>query len=421
VPRFTAPTAPLVAVVVVTHGARDWVTRCLSALRDQTDPVYELVVVDNASPDGTLSWLRTHVAGAKVLALPTNIGFGPACDLGVAASRAPLVCLLNSDAMVEPGWLDPVLERFDAGPDVGAVASRLLELDGSVQEAGSVLFDGLETQAWGRGLEVQDPATRVARDVEYASAACMTFRRAALIAVGGFDARYAPAYYEDVDLCLALAEAGWRVTFEPRSLVRHARGRSSRSDAVVALMQRNRTRALARWARTASPRPALHGAHRLPHRLLHARDAAGSARVLVVAHTEGGAGAGLARDLARTRPDVRVSLLVLAPQGAQALDELLDAGVEAAWDPPDRETWFAERRFLYDLAVVEDVVARRLVRDDLAQHQPQARITTLDPTLDLPMLDGDDLPPRPARSPVPPGSVSVGPGRPSPGGRPGRW
>jgi O-antigen biosynthesis protein len=378
VPRFPTPTAPRVAVVVVAHGARAWLERCLRALRAESPPVLEVVVVDNASPDDALGWLRTHVAGARILALDTNIGFGPACDLGVAATRATLVCLLNSDALVEPGWLEPVLARFDAEPDVGAVASRLLELDGSVQEAGSILFDGLETQPWGAGLGVVDPATRVARDVEYASGACLTIRRTALAAAGGFDAAFAPAYYEDVDLCLALAAAGWRVVVEPRSTVRHARGRSSRSDVVLGLMQRNRARAVARWGAMASPRPTLLGSHRLPHRWLHARDSAASARVLVVAHGDDGPGPALARDLARSRPDVRTALLVLAPTGPARLDALLDARVEVGWDPPDRDAWLAERRLLYDVVVLDGAVATRVAGADVDRHQPQARVLRLD-------------------------------------------
>ncbi len=245
---FPTVARPDVTVVMVTHGARAWTARSLQALVDRTPPRYEVVVVDNASRDGTADWLATSVIGLRLVRNPTNVGFGPANNQGAATARGRHLCFLNSDAMVRPGWFEPLVERLDGDSTVSAVAPVLYDLDGSVQEAGSALFAGLETQPLREA---------VSRDVDYASAACLVVRRSAFEAVGGFDAAYGMAYYEDVDLCLALRAAGGRIVVEPRSQVTHAGGRSSPPARAIAMMQANRRIATSRWSAFVGLRPSL--------------------------------------------------------------------------------------------------------------------------------------------------------------------
>ncbi len=251
--EFPAVEGPDVTVVMVTHGARAWTARSLGRLADRTPPRYEVVVVDNASPDGTADWLASSAVGLRLVRNTTNLGFGPANNQGAALARGRHLCFLNSDAVVRPGWFEPLVERLDADPTVSAVAPVLYNLDGSVQEAGSVLYAGMETQP------LHDPASR---DVDYASAACLVVRRRGFEAVGGFDAAYGKAYYEDVDLCLALRAAGGRVVVEPRSHVTHAGGRSSPPARAIAMMQANRHIASKRWSSTVGLRPSLDSGER---------------------------------------------------------------------------------------------------------------------------------------------------------------
>jgi len=148
--RITFPTvdAPLVSVVMVTHGNWPLVRRSLEALVERTDAVYEVIVVDSASPDETSQRLADEVEGANVVLSRENLGFGGGSNLGAEQARGRYFCFLNSDAMVEPDWLDPLLEVLDEDPTAGAVVPMLLNPDGTIQEAGSVI----DTVGWSLAL-----------------------------------------------------------------------------------------------------------------------------------------------------------------------------------------------------------------------------------------------------------------------------
>jgi GT2 family glycosyltransferase len=133
--RFPEVDRPDVTVVMVTHNRWDLARRALSLLAELTAPCYEVVIVDNASTDGTLAGLD-QVTRATILRNPVNLGFGPANNQGAAMARGRYLVLLNSDAWVRAGWLAPLIETADADAGVAAVAPKLLYPDGRLQEAG---------------------------------------------------------------------------------------------------------------------------------------------------------------------------------------------------------------------------------------------------------------------------------------------
>ena len=171
---------------------------------------------------------------------PANLGFGGGCNLGAAHARAPYLVFLNDDVVVRPGWLEELVLTADARPDAGAVGSRILFEGGEVvQEAGSVIFADGSTAPVGRGLPASSPRYRALRAVDYASACSLLVRREAFEQAGGFDRRYFPAYYEDVDLALKLRERGWTVLYQPASELVHAESASTTSDFKSYLFRRN--------------------------------------------------------------------------------------------------------------------------------------------------------------------------------------
>ena len=143
--------------------------------------------------------------------------------------------------MVGPGWLEPLLGAL-ARPGVGAVVPQLLNLDGTLQEAGVLLAADGTVASYGAGGDPHDPAFCFPRVVDFGAAACMAVRADLFAQLGGFDDLYAPAYYEDADLCLRLAQAGWATRYEPASQVVHARHGSSSSEHARELSERNRGR-----------------------------------------------------------------------------------------------------------------------------------------------------------------------------------
>lgn len=362
-----------VSVVVVNYGTPQWLRRCLGALIANTPPWYEVIIVENGSPDDSRAVIECDVSGARVLFNDRNLGFGPACNQGAAAARAPALCFLNPDALVEPGWLEPLLERLDATPTAGAVVARLVNWDESatsqgdpatLQEAGCIVGRDGSTQSVGFGDDPDRPWYRFPRVIDYGSFACALVRRSAFETVGGFDPVYAPAYCEDVDLCFALAEAGFDTVYEPRATVFHARGVTMGQTPREALLERNTGILRTRWADRLAPRPSIRELPAFAHRSIAARDALTNGRVLVA-----GDGVAIAPDIAGRFPRTRITLVADTVLSAEA--ELLAAGIEVVAGPDyDWVDFFERRWFQYD-AVVGDLGLGAL-GTAVARTQPQA-------------------------------------------------
>ncbi|HYQ65423.1 glycosyltransferase family 2 protein, partial [Actinophytocola sp.] len=225
-------TPPRITFVLVSYGGRDLVVRCLELLAKHTPVPHRVIVVDSASPDGTGEWLAENLTGATVLRMHENLGFGAGGNLAVRQADTELLCFLNADIEVADGWLEPLLAFLDTRPEVAAVSPVLLNPDGTVQEAGSVIGgDG-----WCRAV---DFGPEFVREVDYASAACLVVRRSAFLEVGGFSPEYEIAYFEDVDLMLSLRAHGWQTWVEPASRVVHQRHGSSSSARATELMRLN--------------------------------------------------------------------------------------------------------------------------------------------------------------------------------------
>jgi GT2 family glycosyltransferase len=368
---FPDPPAPDATVIVVVHNAWDWTRRALEALRENTAPQYQLVVVDNASTDGAAEGLN-DLRGAVVLRNATNLGFGPAANQGAVWAAARHLVFLNSDALVHEDWLPPLLQVADAEEDVAAVGGRLLNVDGTLQEAGTLVWREGRVNNYGDGDDPRRPEYRFRRDVDYASAALLLVRRAAFVASGGFDPVYAPAYVEDMDLCFGLRAAGWRIVYQPRSTATHVRWASGERSSTVDLVDRNLPIFIARYAAELSERPPYPGVDDDRRLFLAARDHGCPLRLLVVAGRADAAVAHQLADLQRTSPGARLTLLT-AEADDTAATALQDQGLEVIDGPPDWLGALAERRLHYDAVLAADDVAER-AGPVAATTQPQAPV-----------------------------------------------
>jgi GT2 family glycosyltransferase len=208
------------AVVVVCHDSAGEVGATLAALNEQLGPGDEVVIVDNASRDGTPDVVRAAAPQASVVESEENLGFAGGCHAGARASRAPLVLMLNPDAVPAPGCLDALRACAVERPDWGAWQALVTMADGErVNTAGNVVhYLGF---GWagdlGRLTAEVDPRPR---EVGFCSGAALVVRREAWEALGGFDERYF-MYGEDLDLSLRLRLAGWRVGIAPAARVAH--------------------------------------------------------------------------------------------------------------------------------------------------------------------------------------------------------
>jgi GT2 family glycosyltransferase len=274
---------PELSVVMVSHNAWPLTQRAISALIDHTECPFELLVVDNASADETRVRLA-ELCDARVILNDSNRGFGPATNQGAEHARGDLLLLLNTDAFVHRGWLEPLREALQRDR-VAAAVPRYLNADGSLQDAGPVLARDGTVVLYGDGDDPELLCYRFSRAVDFGGAACLLIKRDVFGALGGFDEAYASAYYEDTDLGLRLAQLGLRVVYEPRSTVTHVRYGSGDSEMAVQLSERNRRLFVERWGPHLVGRPR---SLRAPtgQMVIAARDALATPRVLVCAASD---------------------------------------------------------------------------------------------------------------------------------------
>lgn len=225
-----ASETPRASLVIPVYGAFAHTLACLRALAAHPPQApFEVIVVDDASPDDTLARLA-QVGGIRVHAREANGGFIAACNDGATLARGDYLVFLNNDTVPQPGWLDALLATFDRNPRVGLAGAKLVYPDGRLQEAGGVVFSDGSGWNYGRHQSPDDCRHAYLRDADYCSGAAIALPRALFAGLGGFDARYAPAYYEDTDLAFAVRAAGLRVLYQPAAVVVHDEGATSGTD-----------------------------------------------------------------------------------------------------------------------------------------------------------------------------------------------
>lgn len=250
---------PSVRIVVPVHGRLELTRQCLEHLEHATPrELYELVVVDNGSTDGTAEFLAA--AGARgrleIVTNAQNEGFAAACNRGAAGARTPFLLFLNNDTAPTDGWLEALLDAA-ADETVGIAGARLLYPDGLVQHAGLELVDGVPDHVHRREAADAPEVTRP-RDLDMVTGACLLVRRDLFERVRGFDLAYRNGV-EDVELCLRVRREGYRIRYEPRALVYHYEGQTpGRFDHVapnVALFRSRWGRSFDADGRLAAPPP----------------------------------------------------------------------------------------------------------------------------------------------------------------------
>lgn len=236
------PIAPLpdVSIIIVNWNTCDLLRDCLESLkRIDPCPAFEICVVDNASTDGSVDTVRSHYPDVRLIANTLNAGFAAANNRGAASARGRYLLLLNPDTVVLPNSLAELVRFADAHPDAGAVGPRLLNSDGSPQRScwrgrpgiTSALVDGL--YLWklpgaplASRFEIDPGAVQESIEVKHILGACMLIRRAAWDRVGPLDEGFF-MYLEETDWCVRATEAGWKIMFNPASVITHHGQQSS--------------------------------------------------------------------------------------------------------------------------------------------------------------------------------------------------
>lgn len=237
---FAPAATPILSIVMVLFEKFELTMLALCALRDNYHGAIELILVDNASTDDTLQ-IGDYLDGAKILSLATNTGYANACNLGLAEAGCPYVLLLNNDIELGHGAIAAAIARMQSDARIGAVGAKIIRTHGRLQEAGSIIWDDGAVSGYMRDASPLAPEANFVRDVDFCSGVFLLCRAGLIESLGGFDTDFTPAYYEDVDLCIRIAAAGYRVVYDPGVVVHHLEyGSAPNTQASMALMRRGR-------------------------------------------------------------------------------------------------------------------------------------------------------------------------------------
>ncbi len=240
---------PEVSIVIPAYGHYFQTLRCLHALAANSDDRvgYETILIDD-DPSNSLAPFLAGVPGLRIQQNAQNLGFLRSCNQAASLARGWHIVFLNNDTLVQPGWLAPLLQPVRDDARVGIVGCKLLNADGSIQEAGGILFSDGWGCSFGRGEAAGLPEFNYVRDVDVVVGAAFLVRRELFAGLGGFDQRYAPAFYEEFDLAFEARRAGFRVIYQPASVVIHLGSTSYGAEQRDSQSRRNHAQFCLKWA-----------------------------------------------------------------------------------------------------------------------------------------------------------------------------
>lgn len=247
-----------VSVIIPVYNNVHYTAHCLASIADHPPACsFEVVVVNDCSSDSTAEFLN-ECDGIRVLNNASNVGFIGSCNAGADIGYGDTLVFLNNDTEVTDNWLDALLETFEQWPDAGVVGARLVYPDGRLQEAGGMVFNDGSGWNYGRLGPANTAKVSFVSQADYVSGACLAIPKALFQALGGFDTHYAPAYYEDTDLCFKVRAQGRQVLYQPRSTIVHFEGISSgtsESSGTKRYQAINRDKFKARWHEALASHP----------------------------------------------------------------------------------------------------------------------------------------------------------------------
>jgi GT2 family glycosyltransferase/glycosyltransferase involved in cell wall biosynthesis len=248
-----------ISIIIPVFNQFRFTQACLASLQEhQGTERFEVIVVDDCSTDATAEAVPL-IPGIVYLRNEINSGFVASCNRGAESARGKYLVFLNNDTLVTGGWLGALVDTFVREPRAGIVGSKLLYPDGRLQEAGGIIWRDASGCNYGKFDDRQKPEYNYLREVDYCSAAALMIPEALFQSVGGFDLRYAPAYYEDTDLAFKVRQAGYKVLYQPLSEVIHYEGATAGTDLSTGTKKHqtiNRSAFAEKWADELITKPA---------------------------------------------------------------------------------------------------------------------------------------------------------------------
>lgn len=241
---------PAVSIVIPVYNQFRYTYACLqSILKNSGDVSYEILIANDCSTD--ITGQIAHVAkNVRLITTEHNMRFLRNCNNAAQYARGEYILFLNNDTQVMENWLQPLIDLMENHADIGMVGSKLIYPDGKLQEAGGIVWKDASAWNYGHLKNPDDPEFNYVKEVDYISGAAIMIRSSLWREIGGFDERFAPAYYEDTDLAFEVRKHGYKVVYQPQSVVVHFEGISNGTDVTSGqkmYQQVNRDRFYEKW------------------------------------------------------------------------------------------------------------------------------------------------------------------------------
>lgn len=228
--KFMKQQEPEVSIIIPVYNQFEYTYQCLkSILENSADVSYEIIIADDNSTDYTM---RLNEVTENIIKITNdqNLRFLKNCNHAAKESSGKYILFLNNDTQVQENWLRPLLDVMNRDEAAGIVGSKLVYADGTLQEAGGIVWRDASAWNYGNRKDAAEPEYNYVKEVDFISGAAMMIRRDLWFDIGGFDEKFAPAYYEDVDLAFEVRKRGYKVIYQPLSVVVHFEGVSNGTD-----------------------------------------------------------------------------------------------------------------------------------------------------------------------------------------------
>ncbi|MBQ2802449.1 MAG: glycosyltransferase [Lachnospiraceae bacterium] len=227
---FVQTMHPQVSIIIPVYNQFEYTYHCLASILKQSGQVsYEIIIADDCSTDLTAN-IEEIVEGITVLHNEENLRFLCNCNYAAKHAKGEYLLFLNNDTQVQKNWLQPLIDMMQKDESIGMTGSKLVYADGWLQEAGGIVWKDASAWNYGNRKNPDDPEYNYIKEVDYISGAAIMIRTLLWKEIGGFDMRYAPAYYEDTDLAFEVRRHGYKVVYQPLSVVIHFEGKSNGTD-----------------------------------------------------------------------------------------------------------------------------------------------------------------------------------------------
>ena len=227
VPQWDEPT---VSIIIPVYNQFEFTYHCVeSILKNSGDITYEILIADDCSSDLT-QYICDILPGVRHIRNEKNLRFLLNCNHAASYAMGKYVLFLNNDTQVMENWLAPLVTLIESADDIGMVGSKLIYPDGRLQEAGGIVWSDGTAWNYGNRSNPALPEFNYVKEADYISGASIMLPRALWEKIGGFDEAFVPAYCEDSDLAFTVRDRGYRVMYQPQSVVVHFEGVSNGTD-----------------------------------------------------------------------------------------------------------------------------------------------------------------------------------------------